>query len=260
MSSVNRYASLGWTMSIFLYIILIVFFAYVLSSHKEKNLNYTSKKDNPLSVTLVERKKNDSDKLKEERKKEEVEKPVVEPKPTEKPSEEKKVASSTKEAVKSTSLRGLFEDINTSKLPPDAKEQKKDQTPMTRIKPNKEETKEKSENAASKIANSLNFAEQKHLIDTKRDGIYDPFIGKVQEILEENWQKTVDTESGNVAKVVIKVSNRGTFSYKVVSLSYNNEFNTKLKEFLKMMESVEFPKYDKGALFEMQVEFKDIKE
>ena len=157
-------------------------------------------------------------------------------------------------------MRGLFEDISTSKLPPDAKEQKKDQTPMTRIKPNKEETKEKSENAASKIANSLKFAEQKHLIDTKRDGIFDPFIGKVQEILEENWQKTVDTESGNVAKVIIKVSNRGSFSYKVVSLSYNNEFNTKLKEFLKVMESVEFPKYEKGPLFEMQVEFKDIKE
>ena len=82
----------------------------------------------------------------------------------------------------------------------------------------------------------------------------------MQEILEENWQKTVDTESGNVAKVIIKVSNRGSFSYKVVSLSYNNEFNTKLKEFLKVMESVEFPKYEKGPLFEMQVEFKDIKE
>ena len=62
--------------------------------------------------------------MKEERKKVEVEKPVEQPKPAEKPSEEKKTASSPKEAVKSTSLRGLFEDINTSKLPPDAKEQK----------------------------------------------------------------------------------------------------------------------------------------
>lgn len=259
MSSVNRYASLGWTMSIFLYVILIIFFAYVLSSQKEKNLNYTSKKDTPLSVTLVERKKNDSDKLKEERKKEEVEKPI-ETKPIEKPAEEKKVAASPKETVKSTSFRGLFEDINTSKLPPDAKEQKKDQKSPTRTKPNKEENKEKSDSPASKIANSLNFAEQKHLIDTTKDGIYDPFIGKVQEILEENWQKTVDTENGNVAKVIIKVSNRGTFSYKIVSLSYNNDFNSKLKEFLKVMESTEFPKYDKGTLFEMQVEFKDMKE
>ncbi len=247
-------------MSILLYIALLIFFIFIIIQQKKTNESYTSKKDELLHVSLVERKKNDSDKMKEERKKVEVEKPIEEPKPVEKPSEEKKTASSPKEAVKSTSLRGLFEDINTSKLPPDAKEQKKDQTPKTRVKPNQEETKQKTTEAASKIANSLNFAEQKHLIDTKRDGKYDPFIGKVQEILEENWQKTVDTESGNVAKVLIKVSDRGVFSYKIVSLSYNNEFNAKLKEFLKSMEDVVFPRYEKGPLFEMQVDFKDIME
>ena len=245
-------------MSILLYVSLLLVLGYILATQHTTIKNYTSNK-NPINIALVERKKNDSEKPKEERKKEEVEKPVE--KPQEKPVEEKKVvASSPKEAVKSQSLRGLFEDINTSKLPPDAKEQKKDQTPKTRVKPNQDETKQKSEDVASKIANSLNFAEQKHLIDTKRDGKFDPFIGKVQEILEENWQKTVDTESGNVAKVLIKVSDKGAFSYKIVSLSYNNEFNTKLKEFLKSMEGVEFPKYDKGPLFEMQVDFKDIME
>lgn len=245
-------------MSIFLYVALLLFFVYMLSHHQEKNLNYTSKKDDSMNITLVERKKNDSEKLKEERKKVEEAKP--EPKPAEQPSEEKKVASSPKETVKSVSLQGLFDTIDTSKLPKDAKEQKKDNKQPTRTKPNKDETKEKSADVASKIANSLNFAEQKHLIDTKRDGVFDPFIGKVQEILEENWQKTIDTENGNVAKVVIKVSDKGTFSYKIVSLSYNNEFNNKLREFLKAMESMEFPKYDKGPLFEMQVEFKDIME
>ena len=189
-------------------------------SHEKQTLkNYTSNKD-PMNIALVERKKNDSQKLKEERKKEEVQKPVE--KPSEKPkSEEKKVASSPKEAVKSQSLRGLFEDINTSKLKPEAKEQKKNQTQPTRIKPNKEETKEKSENVASKIANSLNFAEQKQDRDSKKSGEYDPFIGKVQEILEENWQRTLDTENGNVAKVLIKVSNQGVFSYKIMIRSKN---------------------------------------
>jgi protein TonB len=232
----------------------------MLSHHHEKNLNYTSQKDNPMNITLVERKKNNSEKLKEERKKVEEVKPVEEPKPTEKPAEEKKVASSSKEVFKSVSFQGLFEKIYTTNLPQYVKYQKKYKTAPTRVKPNKDETKEKSANVASKIANSLNFAEQKHLIDTKRDGIYDPFIGKVQEILEENWQKTIDTENGNVAKVLIQVNDKGIFSYKIVSLSYNNEFNNKLREFLKAMETLEFPKYEKGPLFEMQVEFKDIME
>lgn len=257
MSSVNKYVSLGWILSILLYIILLIFFAYVITKQKDVIKNYTSNKD-PMTVALVERKKNDSEKPKEERKKVEEKKPVE--KPVEKPAEVKKVASSPKEVVKSQSLRGLFEDINTSKLPPDAKEQKKTQTQATRIKPNKDVTQEKSESAASKIANSLNFSEQKHLTDMKKGGEYDPFIGKVQEILEENWQKTVDTENGNVAKVTIKVSDTGAFSYKIVSLSYNNEFNAKLKEFLIAMKGVAFPKYEKGPLFEMTVEFKDILE
>ncbi len=258
MSNVNKYASLGWMLSILLYVFLVFFFAYLVIHQKQTNQNYTSKKDELLHVSLVERKKNDSEKEKEERRK--VEKPVEIPKPAEKPSEEKTVASSAKEAVKSVSLQGMFEKIDTTKLPTDAKEQKKDQTTKTRVKPNQDATKEKSADVASKIANSLNFAEQKHLIDTKRDGKYDPFIGRVQEILEENWQKTVDTESGNVAKVLIKVSDKGIFSFKIVSLSYNNEFNTKLKEFLKAMESIEFPRYEKGPLFELQVDFKDIME
>lgn len=45
-------------------------------SHEKQTLkNYTSNKD-PMNIALVERKKNDSQKLKEERKKEEVQKPV----------------------------------------------------------------------------------------------------------------------------------------------------------------------------------------
>jgi len=64
---VNRYASLGWTLSILLYICLLFCLAYVLNSHKDTLKNYTSQKD-PMNVALVERKKNDSEKLKEERK------------------------------------------------------------------------------------------------------------------------------------------------------------------------------------------------
>lgn len=232
---------------------------YALAKQKHSIQSYTSKQDVSLHVSLVERKKNDSDKLKEERKKSQTDQPK-EIKPVAKPSEEEKKASSAKEAPKSVSLQGLFNKIDTSKLPQDVKEQKKDQTQKTRLKPNQETPTQKVQDAGSKIANSLNFSEQKHLIDTKRDGVYDPFIGKIQEILEENWQKTVDTESGNVAKVIVKVNDKGNFSYKIVSLSYNNDFNNKLKEFLKEMERTNFPPFEKGPLFEMQVEFKDILE
>ena len=35
MSSVNKYASLGWILSILLYIILLIFFAYVITKQKD---------------------------------------------------------------------------------------------------------------------------------------------------------------------------------------------------------------------------------
>lgn len=84
------------------------------------------------------------------------------------------------------------------------------------------------------------------------------FATKVEKIIASNWDKTPDTFDGNTAKVIIKISDQGVFSHKIVSLSYNNEFNTKLKQFLKNMEKQEFPKYEKGTFFETQVEFKDV--
>ncbi len=88
------------------------------------------------------------------------------------------------------------------------------------------------------------------------------FKVQIEEILVSNWQKMPDKGNGNnnTGKVAIKVSNQGTFSYKIISLSYSNEFNTKLKQFLKDIEKQEFPKYEKGAFFEIQVAFKDILE
>lgn len=89
--------------------------------------------------------------------------------------------------------------------------------------------------------------------------LYDKaFATKVEKIIASNWDKTPDTFDGNTAKVRIKISDQGVFSHKIVSLSYNNEFNTKLKQFLKNMEKQEFPKYEKGTFFETQIELKDV--
>jgi len=43
-------------------------------------------------------------------------------------------------------------------------------------------------------------------------------------------------------------------------LSYNDEFNAKLRDFLEEMRDIEFPAFEGGELFNMKVLFKDILE
>lgn len=84
------------------------------------------------------------------------------------------------------------------------------------------------------------------------------FESQIQKIMTSYWDKTPDTVKGNKGKVRVKISNKGTFSYKIISLSYNNEFNDKFKQFLESMVRIEFPKYEKGSFFEIEIAFQDI--
>ena len=62
------------------------------------------------------------------------------------------------------------------------------------------------------------------MIITQKDGIYDEFRGKVSDILDNNWQNTINTVSGNEAEVIVGIDKLGNFSYKIETLSYNDDF------------------------------------
>ena len=106
----------------------------------------------------------------------------------------------------------------------------------------------------------LEFEQQENLIITQKDGVYDEFRGKIADILDANWQETIDTVSGNVAQVIVGVDKLGNFSYKIETLSYNDAFNAKLRDFLEEMRDIEFPPFKGGEIFNMKVTFKDILE
>lgn len=107
----------------------------------------------------------------------------------------------------------------------------------------------KSKNSTQKAPDK----EQSQSIDKDK-----AFISKVQEILSERWNKTINTQHGNKATVKIEINEKGTFSYQIVELSGDNVFNAKLKDFLNSTKKVPFPKYEKGPLFEMTVDFQDV--
>jgi protein TonB len=113
----------------------------------------------------------------------------------------------------------------------------------------------------SKIIDKLEFKQQQVLVVAgATSGTYDPFVGKIQDILNEKWQNTIYTSSGAQAEVEIKIDKNGKFSYYIATLSYNSDFNLKLKNFLDNMLMEDFPRYEGNDKFAMKIIFKDLME
>jgi len=241
----------GWTLSFILYFLILSAGIYALQTHNIKNTKYTASKKNLLNVTLVERKEKKVVKKKKQK--------VVKKKTTinkVKQKVKKKVVRAKKIESK-PDLKSLFKKVKVDKLP-ELTQKREKKVRKKIIKKNIEEV--VKEDKAKKITKSLEFEQQENLIITQKDGVYDEFRGKISDILDKNWQETIDTVSGNEAKVIISIDNLGNFSYKIETLSYNDAFNAKLRDFLEEMKDIKFPSFKKGNIFSMQVVFKDILE
>lgn len=241
---------LGWLLSFILYFFILFLFISFIQKQNLQMQKFTASKKNLLNVTLVEKKKNPIKKKVLVKKKESVVKQEVQ-------KSQPKTTRVTKTTTP-TSLKNLFDDIKIDKLPQQT--QKKEKKVRKKIVKKEVQEVTQVEKKASKIAENLKFEEQENLIITQKDGIYDEFKGKISDILEQNWQKTIDTVSGNEASVIIGIDKTGNFSYTIETLSYNDDFNAKLRDFLESMKEVEFPPYDKGEIFHMKVVFKDLLE
>ncbi len=241
----------GWTLSFIIYFFIVALGIYMLQSHNTKIIKYTASKKNLLNVTLVERK----EKMVVQKKKKKVvkkKKSVNKPKPVVK----KKIVRA-KKVDKKPDFKKLFGKIDLNKLPKESQRIKKKVRKKIVHKEVEEVVKDEK---AKKITKLLDFEKQDSLLITSKDGVYDEFRGKIADILDASWQKTIDTVSGNVAKVTIGIDKFGNFSYKIETLSYNDAFNAKLRDFLEEMRDTKFPPFKDGEVFNMKVVFKDILE
>jgi protein TonB len=244
------YNLIGFLLAIILYALIIISLAFYLQSKIRKNINYTIKKNSILDITLVERKPQKAIKHKKRvvKKTAKKQKTISKPKP-------KTVAEKPQKKV---SLRGMFKKIDTKKIV-EPKQEAAKQSRKKVVKKRQSVQKPVKNELAKKVVESLTFKTAQKL-KSSNNGVYDKFRGEVQKILYENWQDTIDTVSGNSATVEIYIDKNGDFSYKIVKLSYNNEFNSKLVDFLEEMRDKEFPPFTEGEIFKLQVEFKDIRD
>ena len=176
----------------------------------------------------------------EEPKEEVKPEPKPEPKPVEKPKE--------------SNIKDLFSDIDSTKLKKDDGIKKVENKVQSRKK--SEASSSKAAKEASDIIKSLKIDQNPTAPKSQMTGTYDPLMGAITKQIQRRWQ-SYKADSANLAKVKVMIDQSGNFSYEILELSYNEEFNAKVKECLEKLTMEKFPfNPDKSTTFNLNLEDK----
>ncbi|MBR8461886.1 TonB C-terminal domain-containing protein [Campylobacter sp. faydin G-140] len=257
-------------LSIYLLIISVVFLKLIFFTEPAKK--YTDDKDAFMDIVVVESEvaesvkaleqkkeivkenKPEPTKEQEEEKKETTNKPIVPDEPLPTPSipiqsELAKVPPPTKEPAKEQprpepkkeeqpNIKDLFSAIDTSKLKKDSGITKTQPKEQSRKK--SEESSSKSSKQASDIVKSLKLDSTAKAPKSQMTGTYNPLMGAIQKQIQRKWQ-SYRANSNNIAKIKAIIDMSGNFSYEILELSYDIEFNDKVKECLERLTAEKFP-------------------
>ena len=176
----------------------------------------------------------------EEPKEEVKPEPKPEPKPVEKPKE--------------PTIKDLFSDIDSTKLKKDDGIKKVENKVQSRKK--SEASSSKAAKEASDIIKSLKIDQNPTAPKSQITGTYDPLMGAITKQIQRRWQ-SYKADSANLAKVKVMIDQAGNFIYEILELSYNEEFNAKVKECLEKLTTEKFPfNPDKSTTFNLNLEDK----
>ena len=176
----------------------------------------------------------------------EIPKPSEEPKPEPKPVEKPK--------PKEPNIKDLFSDIDSTKLKKDDGIKKVEN--KVQIRKKSEDSSSKAAKEASDIIKSLKIDQNPTAPKSQMTGTYDPLMGAITKQIQRRWQ-SYKADSTNLAKVKVMIDQAGNFSYEILELSYNEEFNAKVKECLEKLTTEKFPfNPDKSTTFNLNLEDK----
>ena len=200
-------------------------------------------------MSIVNEKKselNEIPKPSEEPKEDVKPEPKPEPKPTPKPVEKPK--------PKEPNIKDLFSDIDSTKLKKDDGIKKAENKVQSRKK--SEASSSKAAKEASDIIKSLKIDQNPTAPKSQMTGTYDPLMGAITKQIQRRWQ-SYKADSANLAKVKVMIDQSGNFSYEILELSYNEEFNAKVRECLEKLTAEKFPfNPDKSTTFNLNLEDK----
>ncbi len=269
MANYSFFNIVGAIFSLLLYLAILFLIAFFLHDKKDIKKDYGFNVEDAIVVKL------DSEPKEKPKPKPKLD-PIVKPKPipVAKPEtkEVKEIKSQSPKKQESRDLekksaKELFADVPTDKLQKKVDKYKKEKADReSRLKKQKEldiqkeakreqeVRKRREEKRASNLVENLNIAKP---AESKKSGEYHDFWSLISDKIMAKWQRTVSTQDGLKANVRIQISDRGNLTYKILNLSNNNLFDTKLKAFLDNLTYERFPSYKEGPYIEAVFEFKD---
>ena len=257
---------IGILFSILIYLLIFLVIAYYIHEQKDKKKDYGFNIEDAIVVDL--------ESIPDDKPSPKLE-PILAPQtpPQTKPQEESEakesVATKKQESrdKEKKSVKDLFNDLPTDKLKEQMKKHEKELAIReSRLKKQKELEKQRAAKIAEQIrkrreANKASQAVEKLNItpasSSQKSGEYDDFWSSISNKIMAAWQRTLSTQDGLKANVKIRIDKHGRLTYKIINLSNNNLFDTKLKAFLDNLTYERFKAYDKGPFIEAVFEFKD---
>ncbi|MEA3456936.1 MAG: TonB C-terminal domain-containing protein [Campylobacterota bacterium] len=232
----NRLKFISGLLAFFVYFVLLGLLISYFNHHtKKKSIHYADKSSKAIAVSLsmspnkVDRtKKSSSPKKKSEvnAKPKEIQKP-------EKTASEKKIKSvspTPSKTVKTSKKVKTEKKVKVSNLFDKIKEKK----PIEK----KEKKPEKKRIKKAKAQDS---------------GVKNAYFAKVEKMLY-NWPSQSEF-AGERIKVWLKIRQDGTFEFKLLSASNNEEFNTGLIQYLQQLQRIGFDPHQHAKPYELNVEF-----
>lgn len=227
--------------------ICIIFFLFFKIYTREDPKKYTNQKDAFMDIYVVQTEVADTliaPKQAEKKVEAKITKEQEEPKEeqiktTNKQTPEPQKEEPKKEVApqKETPNVNLSELFSNTKLP-----ETKSSTKPEAVQSNKQSAKktESSSKSASDIFKSLQKDITSKAPKAGMTGEYNKFFGDISEIIQRKWV-VYKADTNNNAKVQVFIDKFGKLSYNIISLSYDKEFNNKVRDFLERLKEVEFP-------------------
>ncbi len=269
----TTFPTLGsFAVSVFIYFCVLFFLFYKIATTEEAE-KYTDTPDAFMDVfvvteeiadTIVAPKQDDKkveEKPAEEKKIEEVKTSNKEQTPPSKPEPmpepPKPVEPKPVPVEEPIDLKELFKSADIKPI---------EKTPEKPIEPVKEKVVQANKKSADKnvassksasdIIKGLQESDKPKAPKAGSTGKYDKFRGSVQRIINQVWV-SYKSDTNNVAKVKIFIDKNGNFSYNIQSLSYDKEFNDKVKDCLERLKTMNFPEPPSGKMESMTLSMKD---
>jgi len=231
----NRFNLISGALAFLIYFVLLGLLLTYFNHHtKKKSVHYADKSSKAIAVSLspspnrVDRAKKSSKPKKKSQAKTKP-KEILKPKKTASqkkiksvsPKPSKTIKRNKKKPEKKIKMSKLFDKINEKK--PIEKKEKK--TTKKRLK------KEKGQDR----------------------GVKNAYFARVERMLQ-NWPSQSEF-AGETIRVWLKIRQDGTFEFKLLSASNNEDFNTGLIQYLKQLQRVGFDPHRHSKAYELNVEF-----